>query len=151
MSRAGLYGSLFAAVAAGLLGYCSGTKRGAPYVNAKSPVTVEFTCEGGDSKIGLTANGKPAWLVETDQKKLRWEVPENVTIDAISAKSGELPVEPETEDEGRTRGKPYKSKVKDGVEPGDTRYPYAIALTCQPSGSGQQPVKLIIDPEMIVR
>ena len=150
MSRAGLYGSLVAAVAAGLVGYCSGTSRAAPQANAKSPVTIEFTCDEGVSKIGLTANGQPGWLVETVQKKLRWDVPGNVTIDSITAKSGDLPVEPESRGEGGRPGNPYKAKVKQGVEPGDTKYPYAIALTCQPPQSGQ-PVKLIIDPEMIVR
>jgi hypothetical protein len=116
----------------------------------KSPISVDFSCVGGISKIGLSAEGQAGWLVETKQKKIEWDVPDNVTIDAITAKSGELPVEPESDNEGRTRGKPYKAKVKNGVQPSDTRYPYAIALTCDPGG-GLQPVKLIIDPEMIVR
>jgi hypothetical protein len=151
MSRAGLYGSLSAAVAALLVVSCGGGGQHALVGTPKSPVTVDFTCDGGVINIGMTAGGTSGWLVETDQKKLRWNVPDNVTIDAISPKSGNLPVEPDGPGQGGTPGNSYRAKVKQGIGGSDTRYPYSIALTCQPSPPGSTPVKLIIDPEMIVR
>jgi hypothetical protein len=126
-------------------------------VKPKSPVSVKFACDGvntdGVNTVSLIAEGRTGWVVETDaNKKLRWEVDQNVTIDSIFPKRGQqLPVEPDGPDQGGAPGKAYKTKVKSGVQSGNTRYPYSIALTCQPSGPESTPIKLLIDPEMIVR
>jgi len=159
MSRAGLYKWLFVAVASSSLVSCVGRARTSARI-ARSPVSIDFSCNAvgtsGVTTVGLVVGNQPAWVVETDDdRKLRWNVRQNVTIDSIFAKPGQqLPVEPETPNEGKTKGNPYRSKAKQGTPP-NTHAFYSIALTCEPPpGPGPNPlppVKLIIDPEMIVR
>ena len=156
MSRAGFYGPLFAAVAASLVS-CTRTESSTQNVEAlvppaRSPVNVSFSCNGGVSTIGFVDSaGRQAWEVETVNRQIEWIVQSHVTIDSIRTKPGEeLPIEPDTSNRV-TLGKSFKGRVKDGVQPGNKKYPYLIALTCQPAPAGSTPVKLIIDPEMIVR
>ena len=155
MSRAGLHGSLFAAVAAVSLVSCVGGQR-ASALRARSPVSIDFSCNdvgtSGATSVGLVAGNRSAWVVENDDdKRFRWNVRQHVTIDSIFAKPGQqLPVEPESPNEGKTKGNPYRSKVKQGTPVGTTAS-YSIALTCETAGPNPRLVKLIIDPEMIVR
>ena len=155
-----MYGSLLVAVAAVSLVSCTGTESGTQSGSqsvevldapARSPVNVNFSCNGGVNTIGLVDNaGRQAWLIEMVNREIEWVVPQQVTIDSIRAKSGELPIEPDTSNRA-TLGKSFKGRAKNGIPNGNRKYPYLIALTCQPSGAGSTPVKLIIDPEMIVR
>ena len=156
MSRVHMYGALVAAAAVSLMVSCrSGARVG--LVRSKSPVFVNFSCEGGNNTISLTDNaGNPAWEVDTDHRKISWRVRNNdsrVTINAIAAKPGkDLPIEDDGPNHGGSGGRPFDAKVKSkqdgGPDDGTTLY-YNITVTCQPSSGN--PVKLIIDPEMIVR
>lgn len=150
MSRAFTYRSLFAALAAALVVSCGRKDHEVrAFVNVEGPIRIHFTCSGGVDSIGLAdANGTPAWTVERQPgKPIVWLPAQNVTINSIRRKNGDpLPLDPDG-DQGRDRGKAYKSKVKHDAETDD--YRYAIDVTClAPDNSTRH---LIIDPEMIVR
>lgn len=145
MSRAGLYGSLFAAVAAALVVSC-GRDQGLQTVNTEGAVHIVFACGGNNVTVGLVGdNGRPAWKAEREQgKPIAWVVQQHVTINSIKLKTGgAIPVSVTSNPNGP--GTPLEGTVTGN--PGTT-YPYNIDVTCQQNGNT---VRLVIDPEMIVR
>jgi hypothetical protein len=143
MSRAGLYGSLLAAVAAGLVVSCSSGEQ--QLVNTAGSIRVVFTCGGATSTYGLVGeSGQAAWKAARNRgERIGWTVPNNVMINSIRLKDGgAIPVKV---DQPPTRpGMPLEGTVE-----GDPRtYYYNIDVTCRQNGDS---VRLIIDPEMIVR
>ena len=155
MSRAGLYGSLLVPIAAAFMVSCGlMTSRSARPPVPRTPVVIHFTCGGSVPTISLTDNaGNPAWLVDTQNKEIRWRPDGNhITINAITAKPGNtLPVDTDPSENGGSGGRPYKAKVKSG-HPNDPQIgdvlSYSIDVTCRQGGNT---VQLVIDPEMIVR
>lgn len=145
MSRAGLYGSLFTAVAVASLVSCARVNVAArDDPRATSPIHVNFSCDGGTNTIGFVDGAQnQAWEVKTKNREIEWIVPTNVTVDFVRAKSGDLPIDL---DASRKKG-----KAKSNIPNGSKRYPYLIGLTCTPSAPGSTPVRLVIDPEMIIR
>ena len=155
MSRAGLCSSLLAAVAAALLVSCvPGSRQRSAYRAPRTPVRIDFSCGGAVPTISLTDNaGNPAWVVETQNRDIAWRPAGNhITINSIVAKPGKtLPIDADSDEHGGSGGRPYKAKVKSG-HPNDPQIgdvlSYSIDVTCQQNGNT---VRLVIDPEMIVR
>jgi hypothetical protein len=144
MSRAGLYGSLLAAVAAVLVVSCAGGEQQLT-VNTAGSLRVHFTCGGATNTYGLAGeNGQGAWKAARNRgERIGWTVPNNVMINSIRLKDGgAIPVKV---DQPPTRpGMPLEGTVE-----GEPRtYQYNIDVTCRQNGDS---VRLIIDPEMIVR
>jgi len=155
MSRAGWYGSLLAAVA--LVVSC-GPKGGRDRAFVgKVPIDIDVSCDENPITVSLKdKDGNPAWVVDTDNRQIRWKVKQHVTINAIQPKvGGNWPIDVDPGEHGGAGGRPYKATVKsvqNGGPVDGTSIPYAIDVTCQPSpGSSGKPVRLLIDPEMIVR
>ena len=156
MLSTGRYGAVVTIVAGGLLSSCAQSSRD-PVVSplilaeAESPIKIEFTCNGTNNKIGLTGkNGVSAWTFKAKKKDpVSWLVDTNVTINGISAKLNE-PELPLSSDgtSGGTKGTPYQTKVKDNADL--KTYHYNIDVTCTPMIGGGNPVKLTIDPDMII-
>jgi len=148
MSRAGLYGSLIAVCAAALLVSCRDKSlRLLPSDAAEGPVKIDFSCNNGVNKIGLTdGHNRPAWIVFTDEDQdFGWSVPGNVTINSITLKNGQpVPINVEHQPNGGA-GRPLDGKVQKGKK---GPHSYMIDVTCRSGGSD---FRLIIDPEMIVR
>jgi hypothetical protein len=144
MSRAGLYGSLLAAAAFLFVVSCERSENLA-ISNTRGSVRIEFTCKRAVGKFGLKGdNGGPAWKAERRQGEyISWIVKEHVTINSIRNKDGTpIPV-----NVTHSPTQPGDSLV--GTVQGAARtYPYDIDVTCQQNGNT---VRLIIDPEMIVR
>ena len=146
MSRAGLYGSLVAAVAALFVVSCGPKVDSERTVNTEGVVHIVFTCRGAVGTIGLTGdNGQSAWKVDRPVgERIGWVVKDWVTINSIKLKTGDpLPVNvthsPSQAGDsliGTVNGRP------------GTTYPYSIDVTCRQNGDS---ARLIIDPEMIVR
>lgn len=120
------------------------------YADPVGPIHINFSC-GDPISIGLAdAAGTPAWTVKTKKKDpISWEVPANVTINSIMGKlpTDPLPLDPDGP-QGGTPGVSFKSKVKDSNKP-TTEYHYKIDVTCHPVTGPD--VRLVLDPEMIVR
>lgn len=154
MSRTAPCGALIAIMMASLVASCARPASPAigPYtlLDAKFPITINFTCNGGVNTIGLTdAANHQAWSVSANKgEAIRWRVPPNVTINSIKPKpGGTLPVVTNGQ-QGGNDGDDYNGTVDNGAGSG-AHYPYAIDVTCKPSGGGT-PVKLVIDPDMII-
>jgi hypothetical protein len=120
------------------------------YADPVGPIHINFSC-GAPITIGLAdANGTPAWTFKTKKKDpISWEVPTNVTINSITAKTSAdpLPLDPDGP-QGGAPGVPFKSKVKDSNKP-EKDYLYKIEATCHTTTGAD--VRLVLDPEMIVR
>ena len=147
MSRAGLYGSLLA-ISAVLLTSCARNQRNQPHSvpNTRGPIRIVFTCGGAVNVLGLVGdNGRPAWKVEREQGvEVRWEPQPHVTINSIRLKTGgAIPVNVTQNPDGP--GTPLVGIVN-GIK--DQSYRYNIDATCQQNNNT---VRLVIDPEMIVR
>jgi hypothetical protein len=114
--------------------------------NTRGPIRIVFNCAGATGQLGLVGdNNQPAWKIERDQGvEVRWEVPRHVTINSIRLKTGgAIPVNVTQNPDGP--GTPLVGIVN-GIK--DRSYPYNIDATCQQGGNT---VRLVIDPEMIVR
>jgi hypothetical protein len=144
MSRAGLYGSLVAAVAAGFVVSCA-RNLSRSEVSTRGPVRIRFTCPGAIVNVGiLDEHGNSAWKIRRNRgDAIAWTVQDHVTINSIVLKNGgPIPVQVLNNPSGP--GTPLEGTVR-----GDTgTYPYNIDVTCRQGGDS---VRLIIDPEMIVR
>lgn len=153
MSRTARCGAVVTIIAVGLLSSCARPSMDpnvGPHVlaDAESPININFTCNG-TNQISLTDNnGVAAWTFKARKNNpVSWQVPANVTINAISSKSPAipLPVSPNGS-AGGSNGKSYDAKVNaDAVS---KRYFYNIDVTCTPTSGAA--VRLVIDPDMIV-
>ena len=116
---------------------------------AEGPLTVKVTCDP-DISIGLVDGaGNQAWSFAAKGKDpVEWQVGANVTSIEIQPKDAGNPLPLDGTPNGIGSGKPAKSKVKDGAKK-DT-YPYRIVLACQPTAPASSPVKITIDPDMII-
>lgn len=144
MSRAGSYGSLIAAGAATLLASCARIQSYRT-LNRDGSVHIFFTCNTNSVKVGLVGDdGDPAWRVERrQQQQIAWVVQPHVTINSIRLKTGgPIPVNVTQNPNGP--GTPLLGTVSGRPD----TYPYNIDVTCQ---QNDNTVRLIIDPEMIVR
>jgi hypothetical protein len=144
MTRAGLYGPLLAAVAAALVLSCA-RNRSQSEVSTRGSVRINFTCASANVRVGIhDDNGNSAWKIRRNRgESIAWTVQDHVTINSIRLKNGgPIPVQVLHSPSGP--GTPL-----DGIVRGDTgTYPYNIDVTCRQAGDS---VRLIIDPEMIVR
>lgn len=115
---------------------------------AEGPLTVNVTCNP-DVTIGLVDGaGNQAWAFQAKEKDaVEWQVGTNVTSIEIQSKDTNNPLPLDVTPKGNGSGNPAKAKVKDGANKGT--YPYRIILSCQPS-AGSTPVKITIDPDMII-
>ena len=144
MSRASLYGSLFAVAAAGLLVSCARNQRHSQ-VSTRGPVRIRFNCAGANVRVGILDNaGQSAWKISRARgESIAWEVQEHVTINSIRLKNGgPIPVEVVQNPSGP--GTPLVGTVRGTPGP----YDYNIDVTCQENANT---VRLVIDPEFIVR
>lgn len=144
MSRAGLYGSLLAAGTAILLVSCA-RNQNYRVLNREGSVHIFFTCNTNSVKVGLVGDdGDPAWRAERRrQQRIGWVVQPHVTINAIRLKTGgSMPIDVTQNPSGP--GTPLLGTVTGAPD----TYPYNIDVTCQ---QNENTVRLIIDPEMIVR
>ena len=159
MSNSVRFGAVVTLVAGGLLSSCARAPRDPavdPHIltDAEPPININFTCGNANQGIQVTLvdnNNNPAWTFKAHKNDpVSWLVPGNVTINAISSKSATnpLPVLPDG-DAGGSDGKPYKVKVKDNVHIND-KYSYNIDVTCTPAPGKGPPVRLVIDPDMII-
>ncbi|CAN5816061.1 hypothetical protein BH11GEM1_BH11GEM1_36170 [soil metagenome] len=116
---------------------------------AKGPLTVNVTCDQ-DVSIGLVdAARNQAWAFEAKAKDpVEWQVGANVTSIDIQPKDAANPLPLDSTPHGNGSGKAAKSTIKDGAAKGT--YAYQIVVTCQPSASGSAPIKITIDPDMII-
>ena len=155
MLSTGRYGAAIAIIAGGLLSSCAQSSRDPvvdPHIlaDAEPPIKIEFTCNGAN-KVGLTGkNGVSAWTFKAKKKDpVSWLVEPNVAINGISAKLGEseLPLSSDGAS-GGANGTPYQTKVKDNADL--KTYHYNIEVTCTPTIGGGNPVRLTIDPDMII-
>ena len=157
MSRARSYGSLLAAVAAVFVVSCTRGRSATLSFVGKVPVDIDISCDANPVTINLTdRDGNAAWKVDTENRRITWRVKNSnnrITINAIQQKGpGDWPVEVDPNEHGGSGGKPYKARIKrvdEGGPPTGRSLPYAIDVTCQPQSGN--PVRLLIDPEMIVR
>ena len=144
MSRAGLYGSLLAAISAALLVSCA---RDVDYrsLNREGSVHIFFTCNSNSVRVGLVGDdGDPAWRAERRQQApIGWVVQQHVTINSIKLKDGG-PIPVDVTENPTGPGTPLRGTVNGRPGP----YPYNIDVTCK---QNDNTVRLIIDPEMIVR
>jgi hypothetical protein len=156
MSRAVVYGSLLAAVA--LVVSCGPKGSENRAFVGKIPIDINISCDANPITVSLTdKDGNSAWVVDTDNRQIKWQVKKHVTINAIQGKSvnnvpAPLPIDVDANEHGGEGGKAYKAKVKNvsgGGPPDGAIIPYAIDATCE-SSTGK-PIRLLIDPEMIVR
>jgi hypothetical protein len=121
-------------------------------------VLIDFSCDNNEVSIGLfdtQPGGAPAWAVRRHpNNKIAWTVPQNVTINSITAKSGSdpLPLDVDSHEHGGAPGVPFKAKVKSNAgnpgNPSTKTYYYHIDVTCQPATGPE--IRLVIDPEFIV-
>jgi hypothetical protein len=120
----------------------------AGYAAAVSPIHVNFTCDAVPSVSLADANGRPAWIIRVKKNDpIAWEVTPSVTIDSIVSKDSiPLPLNPNGA-QGGGPGTPYRSRVKNSNNP-SRDYKYNIFATC--NTGAQAPLKLRIDPEMII-
>lgn len=112
-------------------------------------------------EVGLfdtQAGGPPAWAVRRHPNdKIVWTVPQDVTINAITAKAGTdpLPIDVDPIEHGGLPGVPFKATVRSDAgnpggpgNPSTKTYDYLIDVTYKPlHGSA---IELMIDPEFIV-
>jgi len=150
MSRAGLYGSLLVAVAAASLVSCR-RQNLIPADDPKEAIRFLFTCHGGIDSVGLAytdASKTPAWSIRKFRDdEIEWIVNPNVTFNILT-KAGSAPMPIDTIQHQSGSGKPLKVRVKHDPGPPKT-YSYSIDATCTPQTGA--PVRLVVDPEMIVR
>ena len=144
MSRAGFNRALLIAGASLFVGSCERSESLA-VANTQGSVHITFTCKGSVGKFGLKGdNGKAAWKAERNRGTyISWIVKDHVTINSIKLKDGgAIPV-----NVTHSPTQPGDSLV--GTVQGDAKtYPYDIDVTCRQNNNT---VRLIIDPEMIVR
>ena len=116
---------------------------------AKGPLTVIVTCDSAVT-IGLTdAAGGQAWAYEAKPKDtVEWKVGKSVTDIQILPKDSSKALPLDSLPSGRGSGKPATSTVKAAADTGV--YAYKIIATCQPTDTKKLPVKVIIDPDMII-
>lgn len=156
MSRAAVYSTLVAASVVVVVVSCAGSEEsGTGFLVRKTPVKLNISCPpGGPVNLSLVdQTGNPAWVVETVNREIKWEVDNHVTINGVVAKNGQppLPIDPDTNEHGGSGGKAYKAKVKPANPngpPSGATLPYSLNVTCTQNGNT---VNLIIDPEFIVR
>lgn len=155
MSSTVRYGAVITIAAGGLLSSCARASVDpavGPHLlaEAEAPIYIKFTCNDSNT-ISLTGkNNVPAWAFKAKKKDpVSWQVPPNVTINGITPKPGEsaLPLS-SNGSSGGANGTSYETKVKDDADL--KRYPYNIDVTCTPTSGGGAPVRLIIDPDMII-
>ena len=110
---------------------------------------MNVTCDS-DVSVGLTdVAGDQAWAFEAKGKEaVEWQGSASVTSILIEPKNPVNPLPLESTPSGNGRGNPAKSKVKDGAAKGV--YPYKITVTCQPTDTTKPPIKVTIDPDMII-
>lgn len=141
-----------AAAFGGLLLLSACTKAPLPALGrapAKGPLKVNVTCDT-DVTVGLTdAFGDQAWAFEAKGKEaVEWQGSASVTSILIEPKKTANPLPLESTPSGNGKGNPAKSKVKDGAATGT--YAYKITVTCQPTDPTKAPIKVTIDPDMII-
>jgi hypothetical protein len=123
----------------------------------KVPIDIDISCDANPVTIRLTdKDGNSAWVVDTENRQIRWRVKNQnnrVTINAIQPKQpGNWPVDVDSDEHGGSGGRPYKATVRsvaNGGPANGTSLHYAIDVTCQPQSGN--PIRLLIDPEFIVR
>ena len=155
MSRAARSGAFITMIAGVVLASCARPSMDpevGPHIlaDAKAPVHINFTCDGGVNNISLTDRvGLPAWTFSAGKNDLvSWEVPVNVAINAIASKSAiALPITI-TEAHGGN-GNPIKGQLNSSAESGH-HHLYYIDVSCTPTAGNRTPVRLVIDPEMII-
>jgi hypothetical protein len=155
MSRAGSYGLVLVAVAAASLVSCRKSQKMMPDPDDPTdPIRFTFTCPvGGPYSVGLAYTDQKktsAWVIKKHgNDDIEWQADPSVTnvTFKLVPKTGSDPLPLDIQQEN---GKQLKAKVKPH-QGGPKSYSYAIDATCTPPGPGQQPLRLIIDPEMIVR
>jgi len=120
------------------------------FVDAVPPININFTCGNANQGIAVTLldnNNNPAWSFSAHKNDpVSWVAPDNVTINEIKSKSPGIPL-PLTVDPGGS-SHAYKAHVNGGAQP--NHYLYSIDVTCTPAAGGGPPVRLVIDPEMII-
>lgn len=117
---------------------------------AQSPLTVNATCDP-DVSVGLVdANGLQAWVLQSKREAdVEWRVGANVTSIEIQPKDPTKALPLDVTPKGTGSGNPAKAKVRKDADK-DKEFPYKIVLSCQPSAAGSTPVKITIDPDMII-
>jgi hypothetical protein len=117
-------------------------------------VHVHFICGTAADSLGLNdGHGSSAWAIQRHQgEPIEWKAAPNVAINSITAKSGQFPFDTvQGEDHGGSPGVSYKAKAPaiSGLPFTKKTFSYAISLTCN---RGQpDSVRVVLDPEMIVR
>ena len=159
MTRTARCGALITIAAAALLGACarpSVDPNGGPHIfaDAVAPIHINFSCDDANKGIQVSLiddNGNPAWAFKAKKNDpVSWLVPANVTINSISPKDPAipLPISPNG-NSGHSNGRSYDVKVNGNAPGSNVHYPYNIDVSCTPPGGGT-PVRLVIDPDMII-
>ena len=142
---AAVYGGLL------LLSSCAKEEHVAPLGRppAKGPLTVTVTCDN-DVTVGLTDAAKnQAWAFEAKgNDAVEWQGSAMVTSIVVEPKTLTNPLPLEGTPTGNGKDHPAKSKVKGGAAAGI--YAYKITVTCQPTDTNKVPIKVTIDPDMII-
>lgn len=105
------------------------------------------TCDSGVT-IGLTdTSGHQAWALEAKKKDpVEWQGSASVTSILIEPKDAGNPLPLDSVAKGN--GKPARSTVKAVADSGV--YAYKITATCQPKDATKAPIKITLDPDMII-
>jgi len=136
---------------------CAGSEEGGTGSRVrKTPVKLNVSCPpGGPVNLSLVdRSGDPAWVVETVNREIKWDVDNHVTINGVVGKNGQppLPIDTDPIEHGGAGGRSFKAKVKaagsGGGPASGATLPYSLNVTCTQNGNT---VNLIIDPEFIVR
>lgn len=147
MSRAAVCRTLVAAAVVVVVVSCARNgERAMGFTRARTPLTLNVSCPPGNPvNLSLVdGSGKPAWVVEMVHGKIKWMVPNHVTINGVVGKAGQqLPIEPDPSEPGG--GRPFK--LKSNAPQDGTPVSYSLDVTCTQNGNT---VRLIIDPEFIV-
>ena len=154
MSRTARSGGLVSIIACALLASCARPTMDpnvGPHAlaDAAPPIHVNFTCDGVNQVSLTDDDGNPAWAFKAKRNDpVSWVVLGNVNINAITSKSPAIPLPLTTPGPQGGNGNPYRAQVNSNAQ--SRHYLYSIDVTCTPTSGGGAPVRLVIDPDMIV-
>ena len=154
MSRTARSGALVSIIAGALLASCARPSMDpnvGPHAlaDAAPPIHINFTCDGVNQLSLTDDDGNPAWTFKAKKNDpVSWVVLGNVNINAITSKSPAIPLPLTTPGPQGGNGNPYRAQVNSNAQ--SRHYLYSIDVTCTPAPGGGAPVRLVIDPDMII-